>query len=134
MSSQIVGLPLDTFHTSLARWSASGCHIMAAAAGGQIYTFHAGTGKVPGPICSTVPLSMDSQDFLAWLLGCSLITRQALPHCLLHLVTVLYTACIPCPDALEKGSVLGCGRPFPELKMVLDKSKIKTNLAHYNMR
>ncbi len=46
LTGQIVGLPLDTFHNSVAQWHSSGFYIMAAAAAGQIFVFHVGTGKV----------------------------------------------------------------------------------------
>ena len=46
LSSQLVGLPMDNFHTSVARWHVSNFYVMAAAAAGHIYVFHAGTGKV----------------------------------------------------------------------------------------
>jgi len=46
LSSQIMGLPMDTFHTSVAHWHVSNFYLMAAAAAGQIYVFHTGTGKV----------------------------------------------------------------------------------------
>jgi len=49
LSSQIMGLPMDTFHTSVAHWHVSNFYLMAAAAAGQIYVFHTGTGKASPP-------------------------------------------------------------------------------------
>lgn len=44
--TQIFGLPMDPFHTPVALWHDSGFYVMAAAAAGQIFVFHVGTGKV----------------------------------------------------------------------------------------
>ena len=50
LRTQIFGLPMDKFHSSVAAWHSSGYYVMAAAAAGYVYVFHAGTGKV-GMLC-----------------------------------------------------------------------------------
>lgn len=47
----IIGLTVEPFHQAAAAWHRSGFYIMAAAAAGQVFVFHVGSGKVR--MCST---------------------------------------------------------------------------------
>lgn len=42
----ICGLTVEPFHQPTALWHASGFYLMAAAAAGQVFVFHVGSGKV----------------------------------------------------------------------------------------
>ena len=51
----ICGLTTEPFHQPTALWHASGFYVMAAAAAGQVFVFHVGSGKVCASRTSCLP-------------------------------------------------------------------------------
>ncbi|KAK9821228.1 hypothetical protein WJX81_004278 [Elliptochloris bilobata] len=59
----ICGLTVEPFHQATALWHSSGYHLMAAAAAGQVFVFHVGSGKVVAKVKAQPQKNVRAMDY-----------------------------------------------------------------------